>query len=168
MTTWIVLLRAVNVGGTGKIAMAPLREALAKSGFPDVRSYIASGNLVFTGPDDVEAVRAQLTAVITKAFGWCPDLILRTADEIADVETRNPFPDAAGNQLLVIFTDEAPSIDGIRHQADEQLAPGEREVFVHYPSGMGTSKMVVPAAKTGTGRNMNTVRKLAAMAADLA
>lgn len=162
---WVALLRAVNVGGTGKIAMAPLRKAVAAEGFADVRSYIASGNLVFTGPDDAKAVRATLTEAITREFGAAPAILLRTGEEMAAVAARNPFPDAAGNQLLVIFTDEVPSLDGVRHQVDEELALGEREIFVHHPAGMGQSKLVVPAAKTGTGRNMNTVRKLAAMAA---
>lgn len=165
MTRWVALLRAVNVGGTGKIAMAPLRRAVAAAGFADVESYIASGNLVFTGTDDAEAVRAALTGAIAKEFGAAPAILLRTGEEMAAVAARNPFPDAARNQLLVIFTDEDPSIAGVRHQADEELATGEREVFIHYPSGIGRSKLVVPAAIAGTGRNMNTVRKLAAMAA---
>ena len=165
MTRWVALLRAVNVGGTGKIAMAPLRAAVAAAGFADVQSYIASGNLVFTGPDDADAVRATLTGAIEAEFGASPAILLRTGAEMAAVVARNPFPDAVGSQLLVLFADEAPSLDGVRHQADEELALGEREIFINHPSGMGRSKLVVPGAKLCTGRNMNTVRKLAAMAA---
>lgn len=166
MMRWVALLRAVNVGGTGKIAMAPLRAAVSGAGLTDVASYIASGNLVFTGPEGAAEVRRMLTAAITAEFGLCPALILRAGAEMAEVIARNPFPDAPGNKLLVIFTDGEASADGLRHQTDEEVVAGEREIFVHYPSGIGRSKLVVPATKDGTGRNMNTVAKLAAMAAE--
>lgn len=167
MTTWVALLRAVNVGGTGKIAMASLREAASAAGFGNVRSYIASGNLVFDGPDDEGAVHGRLTAAITGRFGDCPDIILRTGGEMAAVLARNPFPDAAGNRVIVVFTDGAAEAGELRHQQDEQVIAGQRELFVHYPSGQGQSKLVVPAAKNGTGRNINTVTKLAEMAVEM-
>jgi uncharacterized protein (DUF1697 family) len=162
---WVALLRAVNVGGTGKIEMARLRTAASAAGLGEVQSYIASGNLVFTGPEDEAGVRRVLTHAITGEFGWCPGLLLRNGAEMAAVIARNPFPDAAGNRLLVIFTDGDASAEGLRHQTDEEALAGEREVFVHFPSGMGPSKLAIPSAKDGTGRNMNTVAKLAAMAA---
>lgn len=167
MTAWVALLRAVNVGGTGKIAMAPLREAVARAGFADVKTYIASGNIVFNGPDDAEEVLAALTKAITGEFGAAPAIILRTSEQMAAVEKRNPFADAPGNKVIVIFTDGPARVGELRHQSDEEVIAGEGEVFVHYPSGQGTSRLVVPAAQDGTGRNMNTVAKLAAMAAEL-
>ncbi|WAT19062.1 DUF1697 domain-containing protein [Aurantiacibacter sp. MUD11] len=168
MTAWIALLRAVNVGGTGKIEMARLRAAAEGAGLGGVRSYIASGNLVFSGPDDVEQVRALLTKAIAQEFGASPEIILRTGAQMAAVAARNPFPAAPGNKVIVIFTGGEVSTAGLRHQADEEVRAGEDELFVHYPSGQGQSKLVVPAAKEGTGRNMNTVAKLAAMAAEIA
>lgn len=167
MTAWVALLRAVNVGGTGKIEMARLREALSKTGLEQVRTYIASGNVVFAGPDDADAVRHVLADAITREFGAAPDVILRTGEDMARVLARNPFPDAAGNQVIVVFVDGPIEVGELRHQKDEQVVAGESEVFVHYPSGQGQSKLVVPAAKHGTGRNINTVAKLAAMAAEI-
>ena len=167
MTAWVALLRAVNVGGTGKIEIARLRDAVGGAGFGQVKTYIASGNIVFDGPEDESEVRRNLEQAIAGEFGACPDILLRTAEEMAGVAARNPFPDAAGNRVLVLFCPQDASAEGMRHAADEVAEARGREVFIHYPGGMGGSKMVIPAAKKGTGRNMNTVAKLAAMAADI-
>ena len=168
MTAWVALLRAVNVGGTGKIEMARLRKALDATALGPVKTYIASGNVVFAGPEDAGEVRGMLTDAIEGEFGGCPDILLRTREQMAAVTARNPFPDAAGNRVLVIFCEGEVIADGARHVADEEIVVDGREVFVHFPSGMGRSKLVVPAARAGTGRNMNTVAKLAAMASDFA
>ena len=82
----------------------------------------------------------------------------------------NPFPKAAPNRTVAIFLDGKPPADtlaGIRGQKDEEIRLGRREIYVHYGDGMGQSKLVIPAAKTGTARNMNTVATLAKMAAEL-
>ncbi|MCB2066082.1 MAG: DUF1697 domain-containing protein, partial [Erythrobacter sp.] len=88
-TAWVALLRAVNVGGTGKIEMARLRKALDATALGPVQSYIASGNLVFAGPDDEDAVRRLMVEAITAEFGGCPDIVLRTGEEMAEVARRN-------------------------------------------------------------------------------
>ncbi len=167
MTAWVALLRAVNVGGTGKIEMARLREALGKTALEQVRTYIASGNVVFVGPDDEAEVRQVLTEAINGEFGGCPEIILRTGKDMARVLARNPFTDAAGNQVIVVFVDGPAEVGDLRHQTVEQVVADASEVFIHYPSGQGQSKLVVPAAKQGTGRNINTVTKLAEMAAEI-
>jgi uncharacterized protein (DUF1697 family) len=79
----------------------------------------------------------------------------------------NPFPDAEPKYTYAIFLDEAPPVDALAHvfgRRDEQLRLGEREIFVHYGSGMGRSKLRIPAAKTGTARNMNTIANLVEIA----
>ncbi|MGB3166792.1 MAG: DUF1697 domain-containing protein [Alteraurantiacibacter sp.] len=83
MTAWVALLRAVNVGGTGKIEMARLRKALEATDLTGVRTYIASGNLVFGGPDDADAVRSIVCKAIETEVGAAPNIILRTAEEMA-------------------------------------------------------------------------------------
>ena len=168
MTAWVALLRAVNVGGTGKIEMARLRKALDATALGPVKTYIASGNVVFDGPEHAGEVRSTLKNAIESEFGACPDILLRTGEQMAAVAARNPFTDAPGNRVLVIFCNGETDADGLRHLDDEEVVADGTEIFVHYPSGMGNSKLVVPAAKAGTGRNMNTVTKLAAMAKDLA
>jgi uncharacterized protein (DUF1697 family) len=89
---------------------------------------------------------------------------------MAQVAADNPFPKAAPNRTVAIFLDKAPPADalsGIRGQKNEELRLGRREIYVHYGEGIGTSKLVIPAAKTGTARNMNTIATLAKMAAEL-
>jgi uncharacterized protein (DUF1697 family) len=89
---------------------------------------------------------------------------------MAEVAAANPFPKLAPNRTMAIFLDEAPPKDalvGVRGQKDEKIKLGKREIYVHYGEGMGTSKLVIPAAKTGTARNMNTVAVLAKMASEI-
>src|SRR5262249_57071316 len=95
---------------------------------------------------------------------------VRSAAEMAQVVADNPFPKLAPNRTVAIFLDHAPPSDtlaGIRGRKDELIELGRREIYVYYGDGMGKSKLVIPAAKTGTARNMNTVATLAQMAAKL-
>lgn len=169
MPTHIALLRAVNVGGTGKLPMAELTAMAGRIGFGNPRTYIASGNLVFESAMSPDAARKALEAELEAWAGKPVGVILRTPEEMQAVLAANPFPDAPGNRCIVLFLDEPPPADlagTLRHQADERVAPGKREIYIHYGEGMARSKLVVPAAKTGTGRNLNTVAKLLAMATD--
>ena len=80
----------------------------------------------------------------------------------------NPFPNRAADLTTAIFLDRAPpsnALNEIKGQANEEVRLGAREIYVHYPDGMGRSKLRIPAARDGTARNMNTVAKLAAMSA---
>ncbi|QQQ01928.1 DUF1697 domain-containing protein [Lysobacter enzymogenes] len=167
MHTYIALLRAVNVGGTGKLPMAELRAMCEALGFGEVRTYIASGNVVFrTGLSPAKAKAALETALHAYA-GKPVGAIVRTADEMARALAANPFAQAAPNRAVLIFLDQAPPADAlatVRHRKGEELALGEREIYVHYGEGMADSKLAIPAAKAGTARNLNTVAKLIAMA----
>lgn len=170
MTAFVALLRAVNVGGTGKLAMADLKALCEAAGFTEVKTYIASGNVVFCtkhkAPDVKAALEAQLRAHAGKPVG----VLVRTAEEMSAVRDANPFPEAAPNRTVAIFLDEPPpasALTDLKHQRDERLALGAREIYVHYGAGMSSSKLVIPAARAGTARNMNTVAKLADMAAAL-
>lgn len=170
MTAYIALLRAVNVGGTGKIAMSDLKALCAAAGFADVKTYIASGNVVFTSKASEQKVKAELEARLAKHAGAPIGVIVRTAGEMAAVAKANPFPKAPANTTVAIFLDAAPPADALAKAGgaqDEELRLGKREIYVHYPSGQGRSKLRIPAAKSGTARNMNTIARLAAMATEL-
>lgn len=164
MTGWVALLRAVNVGGNNKIPMAELAALATKLGLEGARTYIASGNLLFASELGEDELRGLLEQAIEAQWGKPIGVLVRSAADLADVAARNLWPDRPGNRVVALFTDEALSLDGLRHQAGEVLALGRRELFIDYGEGMGTSKLVIPAAKTGTARNMNTVRKLAELA----
>lgn len=171
MTGYAALLRAVNVGGTGKLPMAQLREMCTELGFSDVRTYIASGNVVLRSEDSADAVGDALATRLQEYAGKPVGVVVRTAEQIRAVLAANPFPDAPGNRVSVTFLPgPAPrdALEGARNAADEQMVLGEHEVFVHYPSGMASSRLRIPAAEGGTARNINTVAKLAAMLDELA
>jgi uncharacterized protein (DUF1697 family) len=168
MTRYIALLRAVNVGGTGKLPMADVRSMCLDAGFTRVETYIASGNVVFESKNAASRVKAELEARLQVYAKKPIGVVLRTAADMSAVLKANPFPNAEPKFTYAIFLDHRPPRDALDHvtgQADEEMRLGNREIFVHYPSGMGRSKLRIPAAKTGTARNMNTVAKLAEIAA---
>jgi uncharacterized protein (DUF1697 family) len=169
MPAYIALLRAVNVGGTGKLPMTELKAMCEAEGFEEVRTYIASGNVVFKSRLKEKAVKAALEARLAGYAGKPVGVMVRTAAEMAAVLAANPFPDAPGNRVVAVFLDEAPpkaANADARHVAGEEIRLGKREIYVRYDEGMASSKLVIPAAKTGTGRNINTVARLATMAAE--
>src|SRR5947209_591374 len=170
MGSFVALLRAVNVGGTGKLPMSELKAMCEELGFASVRTYIASGNVVFTSRKSEAAVKAALEKRLEAFAGKLVGVLVRSAAEMAKVSAENPFPRAAPNRTVAIFLDRAPPRDvlaGVRGPKDEEIKLGRREIYVHYGEGMGQSKLVIPAAKGGTARNMNTVATLAKMAAEL-
>jgi uncharacterized protein (DUF1697 family) len=169
MTAYIALLRAVNVGGTGKLPMSELKAMCEAAKFKAIRTYIASGNVVFESSLSEKAVKQQLERRLRAYAGKPVSVMVRTAKEMAEVLRRNPFPHAPTNRTMAIFLDAAPppdALESISGGVDEEVALGQREIYVLYGAEMGRSKLKIPGAKNGTARNMNTVAKLAAMAAE--
>jgi uncharacterized protein (DUF1697 family) len=169
MASLVALLRAVNVGGTGKFPMSDLKDICEELGFGAVRTYIASGNVVFESRKSEAAVKAALEKRLDAYAGKPVGVLVRTAAEMAQVLADNPFPKAAPNRTMAVFLDRAPPADtlaGVRGQKDEEIRLGRREIYIHYGEGMGQSKLVIAAAKAGTARNMNTVAVLAKMAGE--
>ena len=170
MPAFIALLRAVNVGGTGKLAMSELKAMCEAAGFAQVKTYIASGNVVFSSPRTAATVQKALAAALAEYAGKPVGVLVRTAAEMAAVLADNPFPKAAPNRCVAIFLDAPPPagrLAAASHVNGEAMALGKREIYVHYGEGMADSRLRIPAAAAGTARNMNTVAKLAQMAAAL-
>jgi uncharacterized protein (DUF1697 family) len=166
MSCFTALLRAVNVGGTGKLPMAELKAICEAARFAKVQTYIASGNVVFESDADEAAIKAALEAGLERFARRKIGVVVRSAAEMGAVLAGNPFRDAPGNRVMTIFLDGAPAVDALEAATgvqDERMRLGRREIYVHYPSGMGRSKLRIPAASQGTARNMNTVARLAAM-----
>jgi uncharacterized protein (DUF1697 family) len=165
--TKIALLRAVNVGGTGRLGMGDLKAICLEAGFSHVRTYIASGNVVFTSPSPEAEIKPILESRLAALMGKPVAVLVRTGAEMASVLAECPFADVPPQQVAVIFLDTPPAADaadkatGVR---GEEIRLGRREIYVHYPHGMGTSKLRIPAVDAGTARNLNTVAKLADMA----
>jgi len=170
VAAWVALLRAVNVGGTGKLPMSDLKAMCEELGFSAVRTYIASGNVVFASRKSESAIKSALEKRLAAYAGKAVGVLVRTAEEMAQVGADNPFPKLAPNRTMALFLDHAPpanTLATLRGQKDEQVRLGRREIYIHYGDGMAQSKLVIPAAKFGTARNMNTVATLAKMAAEL-
>jgi uncharacterized protein (DUF1697 family) len=170
MTAYVALLRAVNVGGR-KLVMTDLKAVADKLGFDSARTYIASGNLLFTSAGSASKVKNALEAALTKHMGKPVGVMVRTAKEMAAVAQANPFAGEPGNRVVANFLDEAPPKDAVgqaKNVTDERMALGRKEIYVHYLSGQGQSKLRIPAAIRGTARNMNTVTKLAELAKEMA
>lgn len=164
MTSYVALLRAVNVGGTGKLPMAELKMMGEDCGFANARTYIASGNLLFESVADEAAVKAALEAKLAGRAGRVVEVFVRTHSELAAIIAANPFPDAHGSRHLVYFQDNPPTADLIAQCRDingERLALGTRELYVDYGDGIRFTKLKIPGKTERTARNMNTVTKLA-------
>jgi uncharacterized protein (DUF1697 family) len=171
MTAYAALLRAINVGGTGKLAMTELRKLCEDCGCKNVATYIQSGNVVFQSKLSEASVKKTLEQALAKKMGKPFGVLVRTLAELKATIDNNPFPNAAPNQLLILFLNEAPaaaSLKDVVAPAREEFALCGRELFIHFPDGMGKSKLKIPFQKTGTGRNLNTVRKLILMLEALA
>jgi uncharacterized protein (DUF1697 family) len=172
VTSYVALLRAVNVGGTSKLPMAELKRIAEKIGFEAPRTFIASGNLLFTSEEEEQQVRTRVEAALAEHMGKPVPVMVRTADELAAVAAANPFGDAPGRRVLVTFLSEPPrkdALDDVRGLDGERMALGTREIYVDYCGRLlGRSKLRIPAAEKGTARNMNTVAKLAEMAKETA
>jgi uncharacterized protein (DUF1697 family) len=168
LTRYIALIRAVNVGGTGALPMAKLKSMCLDAGFTRVATYIASGNVVFDSKAAAKRVKAELESRLHAHAKKRIAVVVRTAAEMADVLEANPFRGTEPKYTYAVFLDARPPRDALDHAVGangEELALGKREIFIHYPNGMGRSRLRIPAARKGTARNMNTVARLAELAA---
>lgn len=169
-----LLLRAVNVGGRA-LPMAELKAALSDAGFGRPETLLASGNALVTTDLDAARAEAVTEALVLERIGLATDVMVRDAVEIRDVITACPFgalAEAQPNRLITLFTKSPASGDlavlDDRRTAGEALAWGPGCLYAIYPEGSGTSKLTpdVIERRLGirvTGRNWNTVRRLAAL-----
>src|SRR5438067_8953496 len=139
MNSYVALLRAVNVGGQ-LLKMDDLKRIAGDLGLGSSRTFIASGNLLFTSDKSEQALKAELEAAIAEHMVKPIGVMIRNAAEMAGVAVANPFADQPGNRVVAIFLDEAPPTNTAKEAknvADERVALGGREIYVHYPSGQG-------------------------------
>ena len=176
MTAYVSLLRAVNLAGNNRVAMADLRRLYESLGFGGVATYVNSGNVVFSArATDVPRLPNRIERAIAARFGAPIDVITRTAGDLRDAIAANPFPTEAAadpTKVVVVFLPASPA-KAERDALAKPVAGPERlklvgaDLYVHYPDGQGRSKLKLPLKAPGTARNWNTVVKLAEMAAAL-
>lgn len=176
--TYVALLRAVNVGGRGMVAMADLRDFCSALGFRDPRTLLQSGNLVFrAAARSPTALERLLETEARKRLSLDTAFLVRTPSEWRAMIRRNPFPGEAERdpgRLHVLFLKEAPA--AMRVKALQAAITGRETVravgkhlYAVYPDGAGQSRLTIALIERtletrGTARNWNTVRKLAALA----
>jgi len=166
MAIFIALLRAINVGGTGTLAMTDLKSLCEGLGLTDVRTYIQSGNVVFGCAWAEGHIKAAFETALLTRLGKRIDVLVRSATEMSTVLNRNPFPSAQGNKVSVLFFNQAlkkAAVAAITIPDNEEIRLAGREVYVHYPKGMGQSKLKLSSLGISTARNINTVAKLVEM-----
>ncbi|UQI46654.1 DUF1697 domain-containing protein [Streptomyces sp. HU2014] len=179
MTTYVALLRGINVGGKQRVPMQTLRALLTGLGCGSVRTHLNSGNAVFTHPDaDEEGLAAGLERAISQELGLTVSCLVRTEGELRRVVDGNPFAgqEVDPSRFLVTFlsgpVDPAAVADlDPAEFAPEEFALGERVLYLHCALGIRDSRLAKKLTErrlgvVGTARNWNTVTKLAAMARD--
>jgi len=177
----ISMLRGVNVGGHNKIKMDALRALYEYLKFTGCQTFIQSGNVIFkTKERNLAKLTSQIQTAIERSFGFRPDVILRTSDELRDVIARNPFGKRRGiepGKLVVTFLASAPAPETrdnlLKLKTDpEELHIDGSELYIYFPNGMGRSKLWPLVERTlkvsCTARNWNSVTKMLAIADVLA
>ena len=163
MQKYAALLRAVNVGGTGKLPMAELRKMCADAGFQYAKTLLASGNVVFETTLSKQDAHTALSSKLRDHFGTDIGLFILDGAQMRAVYDANPFSDHPPSQIGVLFVNDLPTpkdCQSAKGLKDEVMISAAGVLFIKFPSGMGKSKLAVPSANKGTMRNMNTVRKL--------
>jgi len=179
MTTYIALLRAVNLGPHNKVSMKDLAALLAKIGMHDVRTVIASGNVIFRSDiGSEEKLERLFEDAVAKKMKVETDFFVRSAADWAGAIKANPFAkmakDDPGHLIMMCLKDAPPaaSVNALQQaiKGRETVKAKGRQAYFMYPDGVGNSKLTIKMiekylATSGTGRNWNTVLKLAALTA---
>lgn len=169
MNSHIAFLRGINVSGNSMISMKDLAAICADIGFENVRTYLNSGNVIFQCSLTEAEVQETLETALKEKAGKEIGVVIRSPGELERVVKGNPFPDAVPSQVGVLLVTEPVAkevLTGFVIPGREKVVPANREVYVHYPDGMGRSKLKWPhSLRGGTMRNINTLSKLVGLAA---
>lgn len=173
MTTRILLVRAVNVGGA-KLPMAEFRELLTELGGEHVRTYIASGNAVLEVPGDADAFDRAVEEALTERYGYVREVISRSPVELDAALKAHPFEVIEPKFSYVVPLTGTPmseSVDAARavETGDDRWELVGNDVHIRYANGAGRAeldmnKVLKRLGIQGTARNLNTVRALIALA----
>ena len=177
MQAYVLLLRGINVGGSGKLPMADLRNMLSTLGAADVATYIQSGNAVFRSGNDPETLAKAVADAIETGFGFRPSTLVLPGADLQKARDAFPFKAAldAPKTGHIWFLSAKPSPDLEALQAlktpDEEFALTGTTFNLYAPSGIGRSKLAAKVEKllgvAATARNLNSVAKLCDMIAAL-
>jgi uncharacterized protein (DUF1697 family) len=172
---WVTLLRAVNLGARNKVPMAELRKKLEAAGYEDVRTYIASGNVLLDGPAGKAALGSAIERLVADEFGVETTAILRKPRELAASVAKHPFG-ADTSETHVAFLSRRPTKDAAG-RLEGAVGPSElavlagADVYLRLPRGVHGAGLSVARVESllgveATMRNWRTVAKLAELAAE--
>jgi uncharacterized protein (DUF1697 family) len=172
MTVVASFQRAINVGRGRSVPMAALKALYESLGAGNVRTFLQSGNVLFTTDGDVAAFNEKLEAALAARFGFPIPVINRTVAELRQTVARNPFPKEAKADpahLVVVLLPGAPAKrerDALAQPVNgpERMILVGADLYVHYAEGIGRSKLKLPLIVPGTARNWTTITKLLALA----
>lgn len=163
------------MAGHNKIQATELSSLYRKMGFKDVRTYIQSGNVIFSLDDnaDVNLVASNIESAILKKFNYTIPVCIRTVSEINKVISDNPFFDEMNfdpSRLAVIFLYEMPSGEQVEKVKNVEYPPDKfkiigKEIFIYCPNGFGKTKLYTNFFENkmkvrGTARNWKTIKNI--------
>ena len=178
MTTYISLLRGINVSGQKQIKMAALKVVYESLKFERVRTYIQSGNVVFQSSNDKITLNKNIEIAIKEHFDFDAPVLILTQHQLESTAKNLPFTsiniEEEGNKIIVFFLSESISIDqentlGAYLSNSEQLVLNQNVIYLYCPEGSGKSKLTNKLIETklkltSTASNIKTVNKLLLLA----
>ena len=178
MTTYIALLRGINVSGQKKIQMAGLRSLFESLGYKDVQSYIQSGNIIFRAESQVDPsdIQKKIEEAIQKQYEFFVPVLIKTSEIIEEILKANPYKKEAElepNRVLVSLLQETPDLQNIQALNSLEYPPdrfkySDKAIYLHCPNGAGKSKLSNNLFETklkvkATTRNIQTLTKILAL-----
>jgi len=168
MKRYVVLLRAINVGGNNLLPMKELTPILETEGFTNIKTVLQTGNIILSSDGDPTA---KIVALIADNFGFSPATLCLSAEQFSHYVDINPYPEFEGKFVHYYFCQQTPSLDDARIKTlakeSEHYQLIGNMFYLHAPEGIGRSKLVASIEKclgvAGTGRNANTVKKIYAL-----
>lgn len=169
MTRYVALLRGVNVGGV-TVKMADLAEVVRGLGYDDVKTVLASGNVLFTTTDAASTAKQKLETALRERFGYEAWVHVLTQGKVAKIAEAYPFERTSDRHAYVVFVLKPDLLDALGavevDPAVEQTARGDGVLYWSVPKGstldsaMGKSQGSSKGKQWVTTRNLNTLEKL--------
>lgn len=150
MTTYISILRGINVGGHKLIKMDTLRNMYESLNFKDVKTYVQSGNVIFSyNKTDLKELEDIISKQIEKNLGHIVPVIVLTKEKLMRIIEQNPFskdPEKDSSFLHVTFLANSykefnKDIFEEKKQVGEDFQFNEDAIYLYCPKGYGETKL---------------------------
>jgi uncharacterized protein (DUF1697 family) len=174
LTTFISILRGINVGGHNPVKMETLRQLYAELGFSDIQHYIQSGNVIFSSEStDTQFLEKIICEKILAAYGWLVPVHVMTKEELGNALQNNPFLNDSSKDtsfMHLTFLSSQPDKELIEKLSAENYLPDDffihcKTIYLYCPNGYGRTKLTNGFFENklklvATTRNIKTVKEL--------